>query len=294
MAVLMKQQIDSILGTWSQISWKPDRGDMLNGLVDMVWDFEGTIDSFYERVFPNARLELVIQLDEPHRRISARGIESFPAVCLDGLQTRPVSIAGPSGHFRVLGIRLQPGGAFMVCGGSLRDLTDQSLDFGSVIGSSARRLAERLADARNGTDRVAIAMSWVRTRVTQGPQRDPLVAAAQHAIERSGGAASIAMLDELCGRSRSRFAALFVDSIGVTPKRYSRIVRFSRALSMLDATQSSLLQIAADAGYYDQPHFNAEFREHAGLTPGAYQAGIRFPQSTHLAESPLQPAAHFS
>ena len=31
---------------------------------------------------------------------------------------------------------------------------------------------------------------------------------------------------------------------------------------------ADLLFVALAAGYYDQPHFNAEFREMSGLTPG--------------------------
>ena len=37
-----------------------------------------------------------------------------------------------------------------------------------------------------------------------------------------------------------------------------------------------LAGLAADAGYADQPHMTAEFREMAGLTPAAYRAGRFF------------------
>lgn len=42
---------------------------------------------------------------------------------------------------------------------------------------------------------------------------------------------------------------------------------FRRALAMVERGPRSLADVALENGYYDQPHFNAEFRELAGLTP---------------------------
>jgi AraC-like DNA-binding protein len=51
-------------------------------------------------------------------------------------------------------------------------------------------------------------------------------------------------------------------------------------------TGPGLSDVALVAGFYDQAHMNAEFREHAGLTPGRYLASQRFPHSDHLAHTP--------
>jgi transcriptional regulator GlxA family with amidase domain len=46
-----------------------------------------------------------------------------------------------------------------------------------------------------------------------------------------------------------------------------------------------LVRVAAEAGYYDQPHMNAEFRALARLTPRQLLSATRYPSSTSLAES---------
>jgi AraC-like DNA-binding protein len=104
----------------------------------------------------------------------------------------------------------------------------------------------------------------------RAPATDGTVQRALEAIVADGGTRSIAALDAWHGRSRTRFAAAFRDRVGVSPKRFARIVRFDRALGAIARGNAALGEIALAAGYYDQAHFTSEFREHAGLTPGAY------------------------
>jgi AraC-like DNA-binding protein len=62
----------------------------------------------------------------------------------------------------------------------------------------------------------------------------------------------------------------------MSPKLYARIVRFRGALAMVERGQGSLADVALSAGYYDQPHFNADFRELTGWSPSEFLVA-RFP-----------------
>ena len=66
------------------------------------------------------------------------------------------------------------------------------------------------------------------------------------------------------------------ESIGIGPKDFARTVRLQHALLLATASQD-WGRIARDAGYYDQPHLIADFRELIGLTPSAFlkRAGDR-------------------
>jgi transcriptional regulator GlxA family with amidase domain len=61
----------------------------------------------------------------------------------------------------------------------------------------------------------------------------------------------------------------FAENIGVSPKDFARAARLQRAVRMA-ATSDDWARIATDAGYYDQAHLIADFRELVGLTPGAF------------------------
>lgn len=276
---------DSVLGSWTSSHWAPERDDALFGAVDRIWDFDGALAYRREQLFPSGTFELAIQLDEPHRPVGAGVSEPFPAICLDGLQTATATIEGPRGRCRVLGVTLRPLGAFALLGTSLAELTDRSVDLRAIIGRPAAELAERLDDRRQSAARVRTAVGWLRARLARARGIDPVVAAVFERIQCDGGRIAIAQLDELGGRSRSRLAQRFREQIGLAPKRYARVVRFHRALELLGASDGddSLSAIALAAGYYDQAHLNAEFREHAGLTPRRYLEAFRFPNSNHLA-----------
>lgn len=73
--------------------------------------------------------------------------------------------------------------------------------------------------------------------------------------------------------SRRRLEESFRTSVGVTPKEYQRLQRFRRALERIDrAGDLGWAAFATERGYYDQSHFNNEFRSHAGLRPSQYLA----------------------
>jgi AraC-like DNA-binding protein len=55
----------------------------------------------------------------------------------------------------------------------------------------------------------------------------------------------------------------------VSPKRFASLLRFERAL-LLARQGGRLTDVALNAGYYDQSHFNREFSRFTGQAPGAY------------------------
>ena len=66
-------------------------------------------------------------------------------------------------------------------------------------------------------------------------------------------------------------AGEFREHVGLPPKQLARIVRFHRAAKMVQPGRMGCwTEIALKCGYYDQAHFNRDFREFAGATPGAY------------------------
>jgi AraC-like DNA-binding protein len=83
---------------------------------------------------------------------------------------------------------------------------------------------------------------------------------------------------------RSVVARRFRRYAGITPKRFARIVRFGEALGLL-ARYENAGRTAAELAYFDQAHMHRDFEEFAGMTPGAFLAGKRYPGSSSLAET---------
>lgn len=94
----------------------------------------------------------------------------------------------------------------------------------------------------------------------------------------------LAALRAQTGLTDARLISLFREQVGVTPKRLARIHRFDRALNLLTRERGTLATVAQRAGYFDQPHMNADFREMAGLTPREFLVATRYPSSMSLPE----------
>jgi len=60
---------------------------------------------------------------------------------------------------------------------------------------------------------------------------------------------------------------LFMDWVGLTPKKYFSVRRFNKSLDLIRSSSASLTSIAFECGYFDQAHFIKEFKSYTGLTP---------------------------
>ena len=81
---------------------------------------------------------------------------------------------------------------------------------------------------------------------------------------------AVEALAHALGTSARQLRRTFSEVVGLSPKTYTRIVRFQRALRLARRPDApSWSSIAAATGYFDQAHMSAEFRALAGTTPSA-------------------------
>jgi len=90
-------------------------------------------------------------------------------------------------------------------------------------------------------------------------------------------------LKELARRafmSESSFSHVFKDLTGVPPRRYAIQTRIARAKELLETTDLSVKEIAAELGYDDPHYFSRQFRKLAGMPPSVFRdkAGDRKPR----------------
>jgi transcriptional regulator GlxA family with amidase domain len=92
-------------------------------------------------------------------------------------------------------------------------------------------------------------------------------------LTRTGGGERIESICRSVSISRKHLNDLFDTHIGLTPKTYARMFRFRRVVDLVQQRRSlDWTRIAMSCGYYDQAHFNHEFREFSGMSPGEYAA----------------------
>ena len=93
------------------------------------------------------------------------------------------------------------------------------------------------------------------------------------AVDRDQVVALFDAVTDKVGLSAKRFIERFKSDVGLTPKRYCRIRRFQRAVTLVhQGSEIDWAAVALDCGYFDQAHFIHDFKSFAGLTPTSYQA----------------------
>ena len=97
---------------------------------------------------------------------------------------------------------------------------------------------------------------------------DPKIAQALSLIHSAEGA--VPQIEELAGQvgmSRTAFAKVFSELIGVSPGRYALTHRMSTAQLMLRDTNYSTYEIAFSCGYESSEAFSRAFKRETGLAP---------------------------
>jgi AraC-like DNA-binding protein len=209
---------------------------------------------------PGARIVLVVSFG-PRMDIDGRTYTSFAA----GLHDTPAHTAHDGLGYGIQAY-LSPLGARRFFGMPMGELTGEVVELDDLVGPAAGELAERLATAPDWAARIDLFERAIATRVLAAP---PVASELEWAWQRllaTDGAAPIGDLAQELGWSRRHLAARFRTELGMPPKAVARILRFERAVAQLRAGDD-LAELALDCGYYDQAHFNRDFRAFADATP---------------------------
>ena len=242
------------------------RSRPLSGLVDVLWHYDGPSTSRRKRILPNGRVELLVNFGEPYRTVCGAGPQRLVRAWLGGLQVGPTVVEQPIRQ-SIMGVRLSPAGAHALLGRPLSEVAGLVVDLRDLVGRTGEELADRLQEAASIGKRFRIAAEWVRDQAAHSSGGDPAIVRVRAEIDRSFGAVPIARLREGTHLSKAQLVTAFREQIGLPPKLYARVVRFRHATALLQAGRRPLADLALAAGYYDQPHMNAEFRALAGLSP---------------------------
>lgn len=228
------------------------------------------------RGMPSPYLTLVFSLVEPIPFLADDGaapvVQARLGTPVGGLHTRPVLM--DQRHDQV-GIQLavHPLASRVLFGLPAGELHAQIVELGDVVGGHDG-WPGRLAEASRPADAAALVRSWLSARVRDGTPvvPRPEIGRAWQLIVGSGGRRRIGDVAREVGWSRRHLTAQLRREIGVGAKDLARLARFDRSRRMLLSGSAPLAEVAADAGYADQAHFTAEWRDFAGCTPGRWVA----------------------
>lgn len=210
----------------------------------------------------------------------------MPDACIDLVwDGRTLQVAGPDtrgvpidSNAEYVGIRFRPGAAPGFLRVSSDALLDTRVDLADIWGQrAADGLISRLLEAP-GRAREILEQALLE-RVYRAREPDDLVTAVMGELAQPfeaeafelEDAARVSRLAVSLSVSERTLRRRCTAGLGYGPKTLERILRFRRALRLLER-RYALAEAARLAGYVDQAHLTNESQRLAGLTPGVLAA----------------------
>lgn len=250
------------------------------------------------RILPNACVDVVLYVSDTSEGEGLAAPVAPPHRSFVVGSTLQSFIVRSAGWRHVIGASLRPEGAQPLLGLPAAVIGESVALLADIIGAEAGRLEDRvLTGAGDGALRRLADALIDRRRRAQPP--DPLAQRAVDIVHRSRGRRRIDALVADLNISARRLERHFLAHVGLSPKLFSRLVRFDRAVRDLPRRgRTPWSDFALAHGYTDQAHFINEVREFAGVTPaelggevGSSPAftGVAAP-ATDSSETPATPA----
>lgn len=245
-------------------------GPPLNDFVEYFWLIYGGQAPRLEKILPCGSIELVINLknDEIHIHDPEQPerYQQFSGAVFSGTYSRSF-ICNALQHEAIMGVHFKAGGAFAFLDIDASELTNAHVNVADLWGTSAHELRERLCIAITPQQRFRIMENTLRSRLHDTTHRRQM----KFALEMFEKGALVRDVSRELGFPQRRFIQAFSSQVGLTPKVFSRVVRFQHARVMAEKLQTpDWAELALTCGYFDQSHLIKDFQEFSGSTPRTY------------------------
>jgi AraC-like DNA-binding protein len=223
-------------------------------------------------VLPDGRFQVVLNLSAGTAAVS--GLRSHHVV----IDTARLS--------HVMGVVFRSAAARPFFEEPALDFYDRSVPLALVWGPTASQLVDRLRSETSARRRLAILEAALVEISSKSDRRrltvQPAVRYALRAFQTFPHIKSVADVSREIGWSRRWFCQAFGESVGMTPKRYCRLLRFQKVVRQVaSGSRVDWAGTAVSCGFTDQAHLAHEFRAFSGLSPERFLAAER-PSPNHV------------
>jgi methylphosphotriester-DNA--protein-cysteine methyltransferase len=217
------------------------------------------------RVLPNTSLAIAFRFRGQISYIDNTDRTILPIATLSGLR-KSVRLINYAPKTAALIVLFKEAGVSPFFKQPLHELFEASVSLDNFFPRSEISIVEEcLAEAENSQTKIAVIEQFLYSKLSHN-KPDNLVSEAIAKIYSKKGMIRISGLADDLYISQDAFEKRFRKVTGTTPKQFSSIVKM-KAIIRQNPAPSSFLDIALENGYYDQPHFNKDFKLFTGQNP---------------------------
>lgn len=157
------------------------------------------------------------------------------------------------------------------------EFTGLIVDLELVFGKKIKELQENINKATSNEKRVSLIehflLNQLRTTEIQFNNDIRFTVSQMHLNNKI----SISKLASEVNMSKRNFERKFLENVGLTPVFFNRIVRFQKAIKLMNQQKElSFTELAYSSGYYDQSHFIRDFKQFYGQPPKEFNQNRNF------------------
>ncbi|MCW3793592.1 helix-turn-helix domain-containing protein [Paenibacillus sp. LS1] len=255
------------VGLMAYVACYWESGSLPNTHADVIWreGREPSVMTVPARVLPDGCTDMLITYDPVCS-------EHSYAYC--GNYTQPFAVPEPSddgspaGDY-TFGVRFFPGGAHVFHGMPLEWFTDKRVALQECWPEKLNELQERMAETNCFAERVEVMNAYLSPLSVQAStSENDLMKNVLHRIFIDGGRMTVQELAMREVISERQLHRKFSEWVGISPKRFSEVVRFHRVLSDIhQGNTTDWAMLAQNHGFFDQAHLIRQFRKFYGETP---------------------------
>ena len=248
----------------------------LSAHIECYWILESDDRPFSlkpQKVLPDGCIELIFHFKSRNKRLT---LENRPFVeprsFVSGQIKQYIEIK-PTGLVGVFGIRFLPAGAYPFLQLPIDELTEKTVGLDSIFGKAGRDLESKILESFICSEKIRHAESFLLKQYDPHYEPDAIVISALRQIIHFNGQIAIDFLSRKIDITSRQLERKFKQTVGLTPKTFSRIIRFQKLLNFFGKSNlHGLTSLGLDCGYYDQAHFIHEFKVFTGDVPTTYLA----------------------
>ncbi|WP_044208877.1 AraC family transcriptional regulator [Flammeovirga sp. OC4] len=226
-------------------------------LIERVWVLENTTDDLEIYSPPSQYINLIIPLSEVSYSYN-NSVKNSPH--LEGVSLSPSIQFYPKG-VKLLGVRFYPYALQSFFTLAPKDIINKVVDYDFSFTSRQNSPLEH---------EIIIQLS---SQYKQGK----LSSLVKDFYWNFRGENPIKTIEEFCESNATNYTSLhrlFSNQIGISPKKFERLIKFRKALCNIIDEENQLTAIGLSSGYFDQAHFIREFKFFVGNTPLSFKKVI--------------------
>ena len=254
----------------------------LDNYVDCIVYIEGNNKGVG---FPKTAMSLVFNLNDSFKLFTDKQFIQFidyKKYWVAGLQTQPTYVES-YGESKMIVIQFKTFGAYVFLNQPLKDFTNHFINLDCIFKNEADETWEQLQETKTISEKFLVTENFLYRKLLANKIPNSKLLSSIDLLFKNKENISIKEICRQHNISGKHLNHLFREYLGISPKMLSSLNRFQMILRTISKSKpEKLTSVAYELDFFDQAHFNNNFKKFTGLKPNDYIRNVEIKPSLKI------------